>query len=177
MKIEELSLPGVKWIQTKTYPDERGFFRELFQKPLYTQLGIETEFVQDNFSLSHRGVIRGMHFQRMPGQAKLVILLEGSVFDVVVDIKPSSPTYKKWVGVHLDAEKGEQLFIPVGYAHGFCALSERVQLCYKVSSPYDPLEEKSFRYDDPTVAIEWPDLPSILSPRDRSSPYLDEVIA
>jgi len=177
MHVEELSLPGVKCIQTKIYADERGFFRELFQKPLYTAKGIETEFVQDNFSVSHQGTIRGMHFQRTPGQAKLVIVLEGEIFDVVVDIRPSSPTYKKWLGVHLDAAKGEQLFIPVGYAHGFCALSPRVQLCYKVSSPYDPLEEKSFRFNDPTVAIEWPNIPQILSERDKTSPHLDEVIS
>lgn len=176
MHVEELSLPGIKHIQTKIYADERGFFRQLFQKSLYKEIGIETEFVQDNFSVSHRGTIRGMHFQRAPGQAKLVIVLEGEIFDVVVDIRPNSPTYKRWLGVHLDAQKGQQLFIPVGYAHGFCALSPRVQLCYKVSSPYDPLEEKSFRFDDPKVAIQWPNILPILSERDRNSPSLDEVI-
>jgi len=175
MKVEELQLPGVKRIQTKIYKDERGFFRELFQKPLYAMHGIDTEFVQDNFSLSHQGTIRGMHFQRVPGQAKLVVVLEGSIFDVVVDIRKDSPTYKRWLGVTLDAEKGEQLYIPVGYAHGFCALSPRVHLCYKVSTPYDPIEEKSFRYDDPAIGIEWPKIAPILSPRDKTSPLLDEV--
>ena len=176
MQVEELQLPGVKRIQTKIYKDERGFFRELFQKTLYTVHGIDTEFVQDNFSLSHQGTIRGMHFQRTPGQAKLVVVLEGSIFDVVVDIRKDSPTYRQWLGVHLDAEKGEQLFVPVGYAHGFCALSPRVHLCYKVSTPYDPAQEKSFRYDDPTIGIEWPKITPILSIRDKTSPLFDEVV-
>lgn len=175
MQAQELSLPGVKLLKTKSFFDGRGFFRETFHKPLYAERGILCEFVQDNHSFSTRGTIRGMHFQRSPGQAKLISVVVGAIFDVVVDIRKDSPTYKQWIGVELEAEKGEQLFIPVGYAHGFCVLSESAHVCYKVSAVYDPHEEKGFRYNDPDVGILWPHASPILSERDKNSPLLCEV--
>jgi len=165
MQIQELALPGVKWIKTKLFFDDRGFFRETYHKPLYTECGILCDFVQDNHSLSVHGTIRGMHFQRFPGQAKLVHVVHGAIYDVVVDIRKDSPTYKHWLGVQLEANTGDQLFVPVGYAHGFCVLSETAHVCYKVSTIYDAAEEKSFRYNDPEVKIEWPHSSPILSER------------
>ncbi|HEY2811539.1 MAG TPA: dTDP-4-dehydrorhamnose 3,5-epimerase [Rhabdochlamydiaceae bacterium] len=175
MQVEELLLPGVKLVKTKIFHDDRGFFRETFRKERYAQQGIACEFVQDNHSFSQKGTIRGMHFQRAPGQAKLVSVLCGKIFDVVVDIRKNSPTYKQWLGVYLDGQSGDQLFVPVGYAHGFCALSETVHLSYKVSANYDPVEEKSFRFDDPSVAIQWPIDVITLSERDKMASWLDEV--
>jgi dTDP-4-dehydrorhamnose 3,5-epimerase len=175
MQIKELKLSGVKFIKTRIFSDERGFFRETFHKLIYNNEGISCEFVQDNHSFSHKGTIRGMHFQRFPGQAKLVSVMQGTIYDVVVDIRKDSPTYRQWLGVYLDAEKGDQLFIPVGYAHGFCVVSELAHVCYKVSAVYDPLEETSFCFDDPQVGIEWPCSLPILSERDKKSPFLSEV--
>ncbi|MBI2811700.1 MAG: dTDP-4-dehydrorhamnose 3,5-epimerase [Candidatus Melainabacteria bacterium] len=176
MQVQELSLPGVKLIRPKVFFDERGFFREMFRKPLYLQNGIDCEFVQDNHSFSKQGTIRGMHFQRAPGQSKLVTVMQGKIFDVFVDIRKNSPTFGKWEGVYLDAEHGDQLFIPAGYAHGFCVVSETVHLVYKVSSIFDPAEEFTFRFDDPSVGIQWPVEAAVISDRDRIAPLLNEVI-
>jgi len=177
MEVKELSLQGVKLIRPKIFCDDRGFFRETFRKPLYHQSGIDCDFVQDNHSFSKQGTIRGMHFQRSPGQAKLVTVMEGKIFDVFVDIRPESPTFGKWDGVYLDASLGEQIFIPVGYAHGFCVISEQAHVCYKVSNIYDPSEERNFRFDDPAVGISWPIEKPLLSDRDRKSPFLKEAIS
>jgi dTDP-4-dehydrorhamnose 3,5-epimerase len=174
MEVKELSLPGVKWIRPKIFSDDRGFFRETFRKPLYQGAGIECDFVQDNHSFSKWGTIRGMHFQRSPGQAKLVTVMRGKIFDVFVDIRPNSPTFGKWDGCYLDA--AEQIFIPVGYAHGFCVVSDEAHVFYKVSNLYDPAEERNFRFDDPFVAIEWPIDTPLLSERDSKSPLLKEAI-
>jgi dTDP-4-dehydrorhamnose 3,5-epimerase len=176
MEVKELSLPGVKLFRPKLFFDDRGFFRETFRKPLYAQEGIDCDFLQDNHSFSKKGTIRGMHFQRFPGQAKLVTVIEGEIFDVFVDIRPTSPTFGKWQGVFLKASDGDQLFIPAGYAHGFCVVSDTAHLCYKVSSLYDPMEERSFRYDDPFVGINWPVEQPLISERDRSSPLLKDAI-
>ena len=149
MHIQELSFPEVKKITLKTFSDERGFFREVFRHESLPSL-----FVQDNHSYSKKNVIRGMHFQRYPGQAKLVTPIQGVIFDVVVDIRRESPTFGHWEGVYLDASLGEQLWIPVGFGHGFCVMSqEGAHVCYKVSSFYREEEEKTFRYDDPDVQI------------------------
>ena len=117
-----------------------------------------------------------MHFQRSPGQAKLVTVMEGEIFDVVVDIRRLSPTFGKWEGVYLNAADGDQLYVPVGFAHGFCVLSDVAHVCYKVSAVYDPLEEFGFRYDDPTVGIVWPIEEPLISDRDRLSPLMSEVV-
>ena len=163
-------------LRPKTIVDERGFFRELFSKTVYLQAGIDCDFVQDNHSFSRQGTIRGMHFQRSPGQAKLVSVVEGKIFDVIVDIRPESPRFGQWEGVYLDALLGEQLFIPVGYAHGFCVVSEHAHVIYKVSTLYNPLEERAFCFNDPSVGIVWPVMDPILSERDRTAPLLKEII-
>jgi dTDP-4-dehydrorhamnose 3,5-epimerase len=140
-------------------------------------MGITEDFVQDNHSFSTQGTVRGMHFQRSPGQAKLITVIEGEIFDVVVDIRPSSPAFGQWEGIFLSALQGDQLFVPVGFAHGFCVVSESAHVCYKVSSIYNPLEECGFRYDDPFVGIAWPVQEPLLSDRDLSSPLLKEVVS
>jgi dTDP-4-dehydrorhamnose 3,5-epimerase len=169
-------LREAKLIRSEVFFDERGYFLETYQKPLYQSLGIDCDFVQDNHSFSKKGTLRGMHFQHFPGQAKLIRVLCGEIFDVIVDIRPHSPTFRRWAGVHLKDEAHEQLFIPVGFAHGFCVLSETAHVCYKVSSVYDPDQERGFRYDDPEIGIKWPSLKVFLSQRDVKAPYFHEVI-
>lgn len=175
MEVIELTFPGVKKLRSPIFSDERGFFREMFREPLYLENGICCRFVQDNHSFSKKGTIRGMHFQRSPGQSKLVTVISGEIFDVFVDVREDSPNFGKWEGVYLSASSGDQLFIPDGYAHGFCVVSEEAHVFYKVSSLYDLKEEMSFRYDDPEVGIVWPVNTPILSERDKKSPCLKEI--
>ncbi len=176
MKIIDLALSGVKLVEPQVFCDERGYFLETYRETDYRERGISCAFVQDNHSYSKKGTLRGMHFQALPGQAKLVSVVRGEIFDVVVDIRPHSPTFRKWLGVRLNAREHQQLFIPVGYAHGFCVLSEEADVCYKVSSHYDPAQEKTFRYDDPDVGIEWPVEASYISPKDLAAPYLRDCL-
>lgn len=153
------------------YQDDRGAFSELFRDQH------QIEFVQDNLSISKKGVIRGMHFQVGPGQAKLVTCLAGEIYDVFVDIRPESPTFGCWGSVTLTSSGGEQVLIPVGFAHGFAALTDEAYVHYKVSSLYDPELERGFCFDDPDVGIAWPVETPILSERDQVAPRLAEVIA
>lgn len=176
MKVTRLSLEGVTLLSPQIFSDDRGFFRETYRKPLYHNWGVDCDFVQDNHSYSQKGTLRGMHFQKKPGQAKLVTVIVGQIFDVVVDMRPMSPTFGKWEGVILDSQKGEQLFIPTGFAHGFCVLSDQAHVVYKCSSVYDPNEEKSFRFDDPEINIIWPIATPLLSERDRKAPLFSGVI-
>ena len=176
MEVEELSLAGLRLITPTVHRDARGFFVETFSAPRYRQAGIDVAFVQDNHSRSSQGTLRGMHFQTMPGQAKLVFAATGRIFDVAVDIRPDSPTFGRWVGVTLDAEKGDQLYLPVGFAHGFCVLSETADVLYKVSSPYDPTTEAGFRWDDPAVGIRWPVAQPIVSARDQAARSFQDVV-
>ena len=175
MKVINLNLSGLKLLKPTVYKDPRGSFVECYQAPVYKELGISCNFVQDNCSTSKRHTIRGMHFQAKPGQDKLVTVMEGRIYDVVVDIRPASPTYGQWEAVELDAESFEQLFIPVGFAHGFCVLSETAKVYYKVSNVFDPMQEKGFRWDDPEIGIEWPSKEPVLSLRDLESPFFSEV--
>lgn len=175
MEVVELSLSGLKLVRPKVFSDARGFFRETYRQPLYEMAGINCAFVQDNHSYSKKGTIRGMHFQRSPGQDKLISVVTGTIFDVAVDIRPESPTFGKWEGVILDGTKGEQLFIPQGFAHGFCVVSDEAHLLYKVSSLYDPKEEMAFAFNDLDVNIDWPVSQPIVSERDRSSPRFKEI--
>lgn len=175
MDIHELPLEGLKLIKLKVFEDDRGFFRESYKKPLYHQIGIEEAFVQDNHSYSKKGTLRGMHFQSKPGQSKLLTVVLGKIFDVCVDIRQGSPTFGKWHGVYLSAEEHEQLYIPVGFAHGFCILSEDAHILYKVTSLYDASTEKGFRYDDPDISIEWPIEDPLLSPKDARAPAFKEI--
>ncbi len=175
MEAVDLSLFGLKLLRSKVFVDSRGFFREIYRRPFYEIAGIDSTFVQDNYSYSKQGILRGMHFQRSPGQDKLISVIAGTIFDVAVDIRPDSPTFGKWEGVFLDGTKGEQLFIPRGFAHGFCVMSNEVHLLYKVSSIYDPKEEMAFAFDDVDVNINWPISKPIVSERDRSCPTFKEL--
>lgn len=170
MEVEELDLKGLKLIQPTVFRDDRGFFFESFHEPRYRSFGISCSFVQDNHSKSCQGTIRGMHFQTHPGQDKLVRVIQGRIFDVAVDIRPQSPTFGQWTGVILDDEEQQQLFVPVGFAHGFCVLSDEAHVLYKVSNVYDPHTEKGFRWDDPDVAIDWPVKNPVVSKRDMQNP-------
>lgn len=153
--------------------DERGFFLETYRRDAYREAGITEEFVQHNHSRSGRGIVRGMHFQ--PGQAKLVRCARGSVLDVVVDLRRGSPTFGEWEAVELDDVGAHQLYVPDGFAHGFCVLSEVADLVYLVSTYYDSAAESGFAYDDPAVGIEWPDGELTPSERDASAPALAEI--
>ncbi len=174
MQVSELSLKGPKLITPKVFKDDRGFFLESYRSPNYESAGITTPFVQDNHSYSQKGSLRGLHFQTEPGQAKLIRVGIGCIYDVVVDIRPNSPTFKKWEAVILDDQSHCQLYIPVGFAHGFLVLSEGAHVFYKVSSVYQPHTEKGFRWDDPEIDIQWPLLNPILSNRDQQAPYFQD---
>lgn len=166
---------GPLLITPPVHGDERGFFVETFRAAALAELGVDAEFVQDNHSRSGHAVVRGMHFQ--PGQAKLVRCARGAIFDVAVDIRLDSPGFGRWEGHVLDDEHHHQLFVPDGFAHGFCVLSDVADVVYKVSSYYDPAAEGGFRFDDPAVGIEWPIPPErlVVSVRDRTAPTLAEI--
>jgi dTDP-4-dehydrorhamnose 3,5-epimerase len=171
MQTLQTTLSGPVLLAPTVHGDERGFFVETYRRSALTELGVDEEFVQDNHSRSRRGVVRGMHFQ--PGQAKLVRCARGAIFDVLVDIRVGSPSYGEWEGFRLDDADHHQLYVPDGFAHGFCVLSEIADVSYKVSTYYDPESESGFSYADPDVAIEWPDAPRLIgSARDRDAPTL-----
>lgn len=169
-------LDGLTLLQPQIHGDVRGFFVETFLRDEYRALGIDLEFVQDNHSRSARGTLRGLHFQRSPGQAKLVRAARGSIFDVVVDIRPGSATFGRYEAFELDDVDHRQLFVPIGFAHGFCVLSDEADVTYKVSSPYDAAEERGIAWDDPAIGIEWPVDAPILSERDRRNPTLADAV-
>jgi dTDP-4-dehydrorhamnose 3,5-epimerase len=171
----ETQLDGLVLIQPEVYGDERGFVVETFRKAGWRELGIEVEFVQDTQSRSGHGTLRGLHFQTKPGQAKLVRCLRGRIWDVAVDLRRDSPSYRRWEGHELDDERHRQLFVPAGFAHGFCVLSEQADFAYKLSSYYDPGTEAGIAWDDPEVGVEWPISDPILSERDRAAPRLAEI--
>ncbi len=163
-------LHGLKLFTPRIFPDNRGYFLETFRK----DFGLP-EFVQDNVSVSRKNVIRALHFQSSPGQAKLVHCLHGKIWDVVVDVRPESPTFGKWQAFELDSVSHTQLFIPIGFAHGFCVLSEEAIVQYKVSAVYNPATECSIRWNDPDIGISWPVKNPVLSARDEQSPSFKEV--
>jgi dTDP-4-dehydrorhamnose 3,5-epimerase len=161
-------------VQLDLHGDERGFFLETYRKAAFSGLGIHDEFVQDNHSRSGRGVLRGMHFQ--PGQAKLIRCTRGAIFDAIVDIRPGSSAFGRWEGFRLDDERHLQLYVPDGFAHGFCVLSDVADVIYMVSRYYDPAVESGFRFDDPDVGIAWPAGPDLkVSERDRAAPLLRDL--
>ena len=169
-------LPGLVLLAPAVHGDARGFFMETYREDAWAAEGVPTEFVQDNHSRSRRGTLRGLHFQTHPGQAKLVRCARGRVLDVVVDLRRGSPTFGEWEGFELDDESGRQLFIPVGFGHGFCVLSETADFVYKCTAYYDPATEKGIRFDDPDVGVEWPgDVELLYSERDRTAPRLAEI--
>ena len=170
----ETALPGSILLRPTVHGDARGFFQETYRADAYAALGIPDTFVQDNHSRSRRGVLRGMHFQL--GQAKLVRCSRGAILDVVVDIRPGSPSFGRWEGVELDDRTHRQLYVPDGFAHGFCVVSELADVVYKVSTYYDPAAEAGFRFDDPEVGIRWPaQVSHQVSARDREAPLLREL--
>ena len=171
----ETGLDGLTLIEPRVFGDERGFFVETFSRDAWRELGVDAEFVQHNHSRSSGGTLRGLHFQTSPGQAKLLRCPRGSIFDVAVDLRKGSPTYGKWEGYVLDDEKHRQLYVPVGFAHGFCVLSEVADVTYLVSSLYDPDTEAGIRWDDPEVGVEWPVAEPLLSARDMEAPLLSEI--
>jgi dTDP-4-dehydrorhamnose 3,5-epimerase len=171
---ERTLLPGVILLKPRRFSDDRGYFSELYQDKTYLQAGLSQSFVQDNMSSSHEGVLRGMHFQWPQPQAKLVSVLAGRVFDVAVDIRIGSPHFGQWYGVELSAENGHQLFIPEGFAHGFCALSSNTILVYKCSDYYSPQTEKTLIWNDRDIGIEWPISTPRLSDKDQKGRRLSE---
>jgi dTDP-4-dehydrorhamnose 3,5-epimerase len=176
VNVERLPLEGLVAITPRVFADGRGFFLESYRESTYADAGIDVRFVQDNHSRSVRGTLRGLHFQRSPGQAKLVRVVTGRIWDVAVDIRRESPTFGQWYGTELDAEQHRQLFVPIGFAHGFCVLSDVADVLYKVSSPYDAATESGFAWNDPEVGVAWPITDPILSARDTNALPLREVV-
>ena len=156
-KFIETEIPGVLIVEPTVFGDARGYFMETFHKEEFAAAGITDEFVQDNQSRYSRGVLRGVHFQKEHTQGKLVRVTKGEVFDVAVDCRPNSATFGKWTGVILSEENKRQFYVPKGFAHGFLVLSDVAEFCYKCTDVYDPTAEGGIPYDDPTVAIQWPD--------------------
>jgi dTDP-4-dehydrorhamnose 3,5-epimerase len=175
MKAKPTPLEGVLLIEPHVHGDARGFFAETFRANVFAELGVDVDFVQDNHSRSRRGTLRGMHFQTHPGQAKLVRCARGRILDVAVDLRRGSDTFGAWHAAELDDEAMRQLWVPVGFAHGFCVLSDEADVVYKCSSYYDPATEAGIAFDDPDVGIEWPALELIVSERDRTVPRLADV--
>lgn len=173
-----LRIPELIELTPARFADERGFFSEVWSKAGFAEAGIGAEFVQDNVSLSRRkGVVRGLHFQMPPaGQAKLVRVSRGAIFDVGVDIRRSSPTFGKWAGVVLSAEKWNQLYVPEGFAHGFVTLEDDTEVSYKVSALYSPEHDRAIRFDDPAIGIDWPiEGEPLLSAKDAAAPFLADI--
>ena len=181
MEIVKTELPGVVMLTPRRFGDARGFFSEVYNRDAYAGLGIDVEFVQDNHSLSREvGVVRGLHFQSPPhAQAKLVRVGAGRVLDVAVDIRRGSPTYGRWVGVELSADAGNQLYIPVGFLHGFAVLEPNSELLYKCSDFYAPDCDGAVRFDDPDIGIDWGIDPkaAILSDKDAKAPFLKDFVS
>jgi dTDP-4-dehydrorhamnose 3,5-epimerase len=171
----ETRLEGLVLIEPDAHADNRGFFLETFRRDAYRDLGIEVDFVQDNHSRSQQGALRAFHFQLTPGQAKLVRAARGTIHDVVVDLRRASPTYGEHEAFELSDQNHRQLFVPVGFAHGFCVTSAVADVTYKVSSYYDPATERGIAYDDPDLAVEWPVAEQVVSERDRTNPRLAEI--
>ena len=166
MQVQSLRLKGLLLIQPQVFGDERGYFFESYRHDRYVAAGIDCPFVQDNSSFSKKDVLRGLHYQELPGQAKLISVVKGSIWDVAVDIRPDSLTYCQWFGVELNDQNHFQFFIPIGFAHGYCVLSDSACVHYKVSAEYDSATERTIRWDDPMIGVNWPIAHPILSERD-----------
>ncbi|CUH94464.1 dTDP-4-dehydrorhamnose 3,5-epimerase [Propionispora sp. 2/2-37] len=175
MKVIETKLPGVLIIEPKVFGDARGYFQETWNQVRYEEAGITDTFVQDNLSFSTRGVLRGLHYQNPHGQGKLVAVVKGEVFDVAVDIRVGSPHFGQWAGVYLSDENHRQLWIPPGFAHGFCVVSDTVYFAYKCTALYTPQAEGGILWNDPAIGIEWPVADVNLSEKDTKYPCLGDV--
>jgi dTDP-4-dehydrorhamnose 3,5-epimerase len=176
MNVERLALPEVLLVKPRVWRDERGHFVEVWRESTYGERGMGA-FVQDNVSVSRRGVLRGLHLQHPNAQGKLVSALRGRVFDVAVDVRRGSPNFGKWVAVELSEENGWQLYVPPGFAHGFQALTEGVVFSYKCTDYYAPGSERTIRWDDPVVGVRWPLENPLVAPKDQSAPSLAEFTA
>lgn len=171
-----LEIPDVILIEPKSFPDDRGYFLESFKASEFAQGNLPTHFVQDNFSYSHKHVIRGLHYQKEPhAQGKLIMVLKGSVLDVAVDIRKKSPTFLKWVAQELSDQNRMMSYIPLGFAHGFISLTDDVHLLYKCTREYHPQSDAGIRWDDPAIAIPWPVRNPIISRKDQMLPYVENA--
>ena len=176
MHVETTAIPGLIVIQPKVFGDPRGFFTETFQRQRYRDAGVASEFVQDNFSRSSKGTLRGLHYQIQHPQGKLVQVLRGKIFDVVVDLRKSSPAFGRWLGFELSDETCRQVFVPPGCAHGFCVLSDSADFTYKCTDYYFPEHERTLLWNDHTLGIEWPlTQEPLLSQKDRAGIPLDRA--
>jgi len=176
--IEPTEIDAVQIVRTGRFDDHRGYFSESYSREMWSRAGFEEEFVQDNLSKSCRGTLRGMHYQIEPdGMGKLVRCVQGSIFDVAVDLRQGSPSYGRWVGRELSGENGLSLWVPVGFAHGFVALEDETLVHYKCTSIHAPDSERALHYADPDVGIEWPLAPSVISEKDEAAPHLGDVEA
>jgi dTDP-4-dehydrorhamnose 3,5-epimerase len=171
----ETKLDGVVLLEPQVFGDSRGFMLESFRREDWRRLGVDPEFVQHNHSRSAKGTLRGIHFQTEPGQAKLVRCVRGEILDVAVDLRRGSPTYGQWEGHLLDDVKHRQLYVPVGFGHGFAVLSDVADVAYQVSSYYDPETESGIAWDDPEIGVDWQVAEPLLSDRDKQAPRLADV--
>lgn len=172
MQITPTRLPEVLIVEPVVHGDQRGFFIESYNARRYRDAGIDVEFVQDNHSLSRRGTLRGLHAQLDPPQAKLIRVTRGEVFDVAVDVRPRSPSFASWTAVRLTAENFKQLYVPAGFAHGFCVLSEEAEVQYKCTQYYQPERELAIAWNDPRIAVDWPVESPLLSAKDSEAQTL-----
>jgi len=177
MKIITTSIAGILIIEPKTFQDKRGFFMETYNRNRYNTSGINATFVQDNLSCSLKNTVRGLHFQIKHPQAKLIQVISGEIFDVAVDLRRGSATFGKWTGIHLSDENRRQVFIPEGFAHGFCVLSEFALFYYKCSDFYAPEDEGGIIWSDPDIGIEWPVINPIISEKDKQYQKLSRLNA
>ena len=175
MKVTETAIPGVLVVEPVVHRDARGFFLETWREKDYRAAGISGPFVQDNHSRSSVGTLRGLHAQLTRPQGKLVRVIEGEIFDVAVDIRPQSPTFRRWVGERLNADDFRQLWVPPGFAHGFCVLTETAQVVYKCTEYYDRDDEITISWRDPEVAVVWPIADPLVSAKDREAPPLRDL--
>jgi len=173
---KRLDISDVILVESKAFLDDRGFFMESFKESSFIENGIDTKFVQDNYSHSSKGVLRGLHYQKNPmAQAKLVMTITGEIFDVAVDLRKNSPTFGKWVGEILSAQNHRLLYVPEGFAHGFCVLSDTVDVIYKVNNEYSPENDRGIIWNDPSINVKWPLDDPIISEKDSKQPLLKDA--
>lgn len=175
-EFRSLKIPGVILVDARAFCDQRGYFSETYQKSQFQANGIRETFVQDNCSHSTKGVLRGIHYQKDPwAQGKLVCAVRGAIFDVAVDLRKGSPTFGQWVGEELSHDNHRLLYVPPGFGHGFCALSDEADVVYKATAEYSPAHDRGIRWNDPEVGVQWPITCPILSPKDESLPRLRDA--
>jgi dTDP-4-dehydrorhamnose 3,5-epimerase len=175
-RFKSLAIEDVVLVEPDTYGDDRGFFRETYRRSGFAEGGVDRDFAQANFSKSRKNVIRGLHFQREPAAvAKLVGVAQGRIFDVAVDVRSGSPTFGQWVGEELSAGDGRMLYVPEGFAHGFCALEDETLVTYLMTGEFSPEHDGGVRWNDPDIGVDWPVPDPVLSPKDQELPFLNEI--